>query len=69
MRTRSPTVLVLMVCTGVAKSITSKRLRKRSGKLALLKSTTRLVPTALMSAATLLLGRLTITRPAPSLER
>ena len=57
MRTRSPLWNVETVCTGVPKSVTSRRRRRLSGSVERRNSTTRLWPCWRMSTPTWLLGQ------------
>jgi len=69
MRTRSPAWVVVMVCTGVPKSVTSRRRRRPSGSEDRRNSTIRFWPCWRMSTPTWLFARSTTTRPALSLPR
>ena len=69
MRTRSPCSVVVMRCTGVPKSLTSKRRRSPSDNEARKNSTTRLLPCSRISTPIWLLAKPTTMRPEPSLPR
>jgi hypothetical protein len=63
--TRSPDWVVVTLCTGVAKSPTSIRLRNASGKRTLSNSTVRRVPCCRISATVWSDGNLRTIKPAP----
>ena len=69
MRTFSPCAKVLIDCTGVAKSTTSKRLRKLSGRTVLTNSTTIFFPCWRMSIPVVVSASSTTIRPSPARPR
>ena len=69
MRTFSPWANVLIVCTGVEKSTTSRRLRRFSGSAVFMNSTTMFWPCVRMSMPVLESERSTTMRPSPPRPR
>ena len=69
MRTFSPCANVLMVCTGVEKSTTSRRLRRESGSAVFTNSTIRFWPCWRISMPVVVSDRSTTMRPSPARPR